>query len=239
MADAKSHPQGAPRSADLDGERAHERARQQLARARRVVVKIGSKALAHDGDGIADSMFARLARQLSATVAGERKKREVLLVSSGAIALGVQHLGMARRPTVMPALQAAAAAGQGLLMHRYGEAFAAHGQKVAQVLLSHADLANRSRANNARAALAKLLELDVVPIINENDAVAVDEIRFGDNDELAAMVASLIGADLLVLLSDVDGLLDKSGRRVLTGGGGCLCSEPLNLLPLAVRRRIR
>ncbi len=193
-----------------------ERARQALARARRVVVKIGSKALAHgEGatEGIADSMFARLARQLSAA-RDPGKKRQLLLVSSGAIALGVQHLGMSRRPTVMAALQAAAAAGQGLLMHRYGEAFAAHGQKVAQVLLSHADLASRGRANNARAALGKLLDLGVVPIINENDAVAVDEIRFGDNDELAAMVASLVSAELLVLLSDVEGLLDRDGRRV-------------------------
>jgi glutamate 5-kinase len=189
-----------------DDDRAHDAARRALGRARRVVVKIGSKAI-----GEADA-FARLAAEVSAVLGAG--KRQVVLVSSGAIALGVRHLGMARRPTQMPALQAAAAAGQGLLMHRYGEAFGAHGVKVAQVLLSHADLASRARANNARAALGKLLELGVVPIINENDAVAVDEIKFGDNDELAAMVASLTSAELLVLLSDVDGLYDGSRRRV-------------------------
>jgi glutamate 5-kinase len=99
-------------------------------------------------------------------------------------------------------------------MQRYGEVFAEHGRKVAQVLLSHADLASRERANNARAAMEELLSLGVLPIINENDAVATDEIRFGDNDELAAMVTSLLGADLLILLSDVDGLLDGEKRRV-------------------------
>ena len=197
-----------------------------LPRCRRLVVKVGSKGLSATEGG----MFAVLAEQLARARQGApladsaarakrtgKPRRDIILVSSGAIAFGVQHLGMKKRPTQMAGLQAAAAAGQGLLMQRYGEAFAKHGVKVAQVLLSHADLANRERANNARAALNRLLELGVIPIINENDAVATDEIRFGDNDELAAMVASLCSAELLVLLSDVEGLLDKSNVRVPYG----------------------
>ncbi|MSP25197.1 MAG: glutamate 5-kinase [Myxococcales bacterium] len=217
---------GRNEAAESDEGRAHQRARRSLCRARRVVVKIGSSAFtdaarpsASDQStaGAVFDRFAAMTRDLltpAGSQSSKRRSKELVLVSSGAIALGLEHLGMTRRPGSMPALQAAAATGQGLLMQRYGEAFGAHGLKVAQVLLTHADLANRARANNAREALTKLLHLRVTPIINENDAVAVDEIRFGDNDELAAMVASLIGADLLILLSDVDGLLDLTNRRV-------------------------
>jgi glutamate 5-kinase len=137
-----------------------------------------------------------------------------VVVSSGAIALGVKKLGYKGRPKEMAKLQAAAAAGQSLLMQAYEDAFAKRGISVAQVLLTHADLADRTRANNARAALGALLEAEAVPILNENDSVAVDEIRFGDNDQLAAMVAPLVDADLVVLLSDVEGLLDQDGARV-------------------------
>src|SRR6185436_10984174 len=140
--------------------------------------------------------------------------RAVVIVSSGAIALGVQKLGFGSRPKDMARLQAAAAAGQSVLMQRYEEAFGNVGLKVAQVLLTHADLADRTRANNARSALAALLAAGAVPIINENDAVAVEEIKFGDNDQLASMVTPLCDADLLLLLSDVDGLLDEQRRRV-------------------------
>src|SRR5258706_4348072 len=136
------------------------------------------------------------------------------MVSSGAIALGVQKLGLAARPKEMALLQAAAAAGQNVLMRLYEEAFARRGLAVAQVLLTNADLSDRTRANNAREALAALLDAKVVPIINENDTVAVDEIRFGDNDLLASMVTPLVSADLLILLSDVPGLLDAKGERV-------------------------
>src|SRR5439155_594008 len=128
--------------------------------------------------------------------------------------LGVAKLGLKSRPKDMARLQAAAAAGQSVLMQRYEDAFGKRNLPVAQVLLTHADLADRARTNNARSALAALLEAGVVPIINENDAVAVDEIRFGDNDQLAAMVTPLCEADLLLLLSDVDGLLDGAGARV-------------------------
>jgi glutamate 5-kinase len=135
-------------------------------------------------------------------------------VSSGAIALGVQKLGLKARPKEMAWLQAAAAAGQSVLMQRYEDAFGKLGVAVAQVLLTHADLADRTRTNNARNALAALLEAGAVPIINENDAVAVDEIKFGDNDQLASMVAPLCDADAMLLLSDVEGLLDEQGKRV-------------------------
>lgn len=181
-----------------------------LEKHKRIVVKIGSKAIAREPD-----IFARIASDMRSVIeGGGKKRRSVVLVSSGAIALGHAYLGMKARPRAIQSLQAAAAAGQSLLMQRYGEAFDDVGLRVAQVLLTHADLARRARANNARAALTKLLELGVVPIINENDAVAVDEIRFGDNDELAAMVAPLCDATLLVLLSDVEGLLDAEKCRV-------------------------
>ncbi len=178
--------------------------RSRVARARRIVVKIGSRSLATDA-----AIFERLARTIASF-----SDRAFLVVSSGAIALGVRKLGYRVKPKEMAKLQAAAAAGQSLLMQAYEQAFAAHGLIVAQVLLSHADLANRARENNARAALAALLDVPAVPILNENDSVATDEIRFGDNDQLAAMVAPLIDADLVVLLSDVEGLLDGEGRRI-------------------------
>ncbi|MBI2895485.1 MAG: glutamate 5-kinase [Deltaproteobacteria bacterium] len=177
-----------------------------MARARRLVLKVGSSVLAGD-----PRSFGRIARDVAAArVSG----RAALIVSSGAIALGLQAVGCARRPTSIPLLQAAAAAGQPLLMRRWERAFARHRIAVAQVLLTHADFADRRRYLNARRALEALLGRGVVPVLNENDTVAVDEIRFGDNDQLAAMTTGLIGADLLVLLSDVAGLEDSSGGRV-------------------------
>jgi glutamate 5-kinase len=180
--------------------------RSAVARSRRVVVKIGSRTLAGDR-----AVYERLA----GAIEGARKSgRAVVLVSSGAIALGTKKLGYRSRPKEMARLQAAAAAGQSLLMRAYEEAFETHGIPIAQVLLSHADLANRDRANNARAALSALLDAGAVPILNENDSVAVEEIKFGDNDALSSMVVPLVDADLLVLLSDVEGLLDANGKRV-------------------------
>lgn len=178
-----------------------------LRRSRRVIIKIGSKSLSGDA-------WDRLAAEVAAARAGGRGGRSVVLVTSGAIAIGIAKLGFKSRPKDMARLQAAAAAGQSVLMQRYEDAFGKVGLVVAQVLLTHADLADRARTNNARDALAALLEAGAVPIINENDAVAVEEIRFGDNDQLSAMVTPLVEADLLVLLSDVEGLLDEGGRRV-------------------------
>jgi glutamate 5-kinase len=180
--------------------------RQNLSRSRRIVVKIGSKALASDR-----SVHDRLAEDIAGALSA---KRSVGIVSSGAIALGVKKLGLAARPKEMAKLQACAAAGQTVLMHAYEEAFAKKDLSVAQVLLTHADLADRSRANNARDAINALLEAGLIPIVNENDTVATEEIRFGDNDQLAAMVTPLVSADLLILLSDVEGLLNEAGERV-------------------------
>jgi glutamate 5-kinase len=180
--------------------------RDALKKARRVVIKIGSSTLARD-----PAAYDRLASAVRALM---RAGRQVVLVSSGAIALGTKKLGYRSRPKEMARLQAAAAAGQCLLMRAYEEAFGNEELTVAQVLLTHADLADRVRANNARAALSALLEAHAVPILNENDSVAVEEIKFGDNDELSAMVTPLVDADVLVLLSDVEGLLDGKGARV-------------------------
>jgi glutamate 5-kinase len=182
--------------------------RDSLRRARRVVVKIGSRTLATD-----PTIYQRIARGVAAA---HKEKRAVVLVTSGAIALGTVRLGMRVRPREMARLQAAAAAGQTALMRAYEEAFGVLGIPVGQVLLTHADLADRARANNARAVLKALLEAGAVPILNENDSVSVEEIKFGDNDQLAALVAPLIDADLVILLSDVEGLLDAAGRRIST-----------------------
>jgi glutamate 5-kinase len=176
--------------------------------AARIVVKVGSSSLAGH-DGVVEDLAAEI-------VALRAEGRSVVLVSSGAIALGYKKLGYRSRPKEMAKLQAAAAAGQSHLMHAYETAFGRENVPVAQVLLTHADLADRTRANNARAALAELLDAGAVPVLNENDSVAVDEIKFGDNDQLAALVVPLVDADLLVLLSDVDGVLDAKGERVRT-----------------------
>lgn len=181
-------------------------ARQALREARRVVVKIGSRSLLASPE-----RFRRLAGQVAALRA---HGRSVVLVSSGAIALGRARLGLDKRPKDMARLQAAAAAGQSRLVRAWDDAFEPHGIPAAQVLLTHADLGDRDRYLNARRALEALIELGAVPIINENDTVAVEEIKFGDNDQLAAMVATLVGADLLVLLTDVEGVLDHSGARL-------------------------
>ena len=156
-------------------------------------------------------MIPRLANEVSDLREG---KRSVVVVTSGAIAIGCHRLGYGSRPKETARLQAAAAAGQSVLMRRYDEAFASRGVTTAQVLLTHADLADRERLNNARGALAELLDAGAVPIVNENDTVSTEEIYFGDNDQLAAMVAPLVSAELLVLLTDVDGVLDPAGKRI-------------------------
>ena len=180
--------------------------REGVADAKRVVVKIGSSSLASVGEAC-----ARIAKDVAALHAAHKS---VLIVSSGAIALGWQKLGYKARPREVKKLQASAAAGQSSLMRAYEEAFAPYALPVAQVLLTHTDLADRTRANNARDAMGELLGAGAVPIHNENDSVAVDEFKFGDNDQLAAMVAPLVDADLVVLLSDVAGVLDADGERV-------------------------
>jgi glutamate 5-kinase len=185
-------------------------ARRSLSRAHRVVVKVGSGLVTTPGEGPSAEMIARLAGDVSALV---RERREVTLVSSGAIATGVARLGLKTRPRSIPEKQAAAAVGQSALMWEYEQAFKKHGIPVGQVLLTGQDISDRSRYLNARNTLLTLLEFGVLPIVNENDTVAVDEIKVGDNDNLAALVAHLIDADVLVLLTDVDGLYTGDPRR--------------------------
>jgi glutamate 5-kinase len=185
--------------------------------ARRVVVKVGSSSLTTAAGGIDP---VRLAALVDVLAGARRDGREVVLVSSGAIAAGLAPLGLQRRPRALPAQQAAASVGQGLLVHRYTEELARHDLVAGQVLLTVDDVTRRSHYRNAHQTFAKLLELGVLPIVNENDTVATTEIRFGDNDRLAALVAHLVHADLLVLLSDVAGLYDAdpaSGSATLLG----------------------
>ncbi len=186
--------------------------------AQRIVVKVGSSSLATPGGGVDDARIAELVTSL----AGARERgAEVVLVSSGAIAAGLTPLGLARRPRDLATQQAAASVGQGLLVRRYTEEFARHGLTTGQVLLTVDDVTRRSHHQNAYRTFARLRELGVVPVVNENDTVATTEIRFGDNDRLAALVAHLVHADLLVLLSDVDGLYDGSPDRA----GSALLSD--------------
>lgn len=183
--------------------------RETLASARRLVVKVGSSSLTTTAGGIDDVRLSALVDQLAAIRAAGR---ELVLVSSGAIAAGLAPLGLRKRPRDLARQQAAASVGQGLLMHRYTAAFAAHGVAVGQVLLTADDMTRRAHYRNAYRTFAKLLELKVLPIVNENDTVATSEIRFGDNDRLAALVAHLVHADALVLLSDVDAVYDRDPR---------------------------
>ena len=185
-------------------------ARRTLGRVRRVVVKVGSGLITVAGQGPSSGAIAALASDLSALV---KDRREVALVSSGAIATGMARLGLSARPRSIPEKQAAAAVGQSSLMWHYEQAFKGHGIQVGQVLLTGQDIADRGRYLNARNTLLALLGFGVLPVVNENDTVAVDEIKVGDNDNLAAHVAHLIDADLLVLLTDVDGLYTGDPRR--------------------------
>lgn len=178
-------------------------AREQISRARRMVVKVGSSSLT-GADGHLDE--ARLGLIVDAVAAGRRAGREMVLVTSGSIAAGIGHLGLPSRPRELALQQATAAVGQGILIASYTTAFARHGLDVGQVLLTADDMIRRTHYGNAQRALNRLLELGIVPIVNENDSVATDEIRFGDNDRLAALVATVVHADALVLLTDVDGL---------------------------------
>ncbi len=188
----------------------HEHKPALLARARRVVVKIGSGVLAH-ADGLHRERIAALADEI---VALHRAGREMVVVTSGAVAAGVARLGLAQRPRTIPHQQAAAAVGQIGVMAAYEAAFAARHVRVAQVLLTRDDFANRHRYLNAKHAMMALLEWRVVPVVNENDTVVVDEIKLGDNDTLSALTAVLVEADLLVILSDVAGLHTADPRKV-------------------------
>jgi glutamate 5-kinase len=181
-----------------------------IARARRIVVKVGSSLVTNQGLGLDHEALAQWAEQIAEL---KRREREVLLVSSGAIAEGMQRLGWKRRPRQLHHQQAAAALGQMGLVQAYETCFRTHGLHAAQVLLTHEDLSDRRRYLNARSTLRTLLELNTIPVINENDTVAIDEIKFGDNDTLAALVTNLVEADALVILTDQPGLFDRDPRR--------------------------
>ncbi len=180
-----------------------------LRQARRIVVKVGSSLVTNEGKGVDAQAIGNWARQLAALAA---EGREVLMVSSGAIAEGMQRLGWQTRPKALPELQAAAAVGQMGLVQMYETQLRQHGMHSAQVLLTHADLADRERYLNARSTLLTLLRLKVIPVINENDTVVNDEIKFGDNDTLGALVANLVEADALVILTDQRGLFSADPR---------------------------
>ncbi|MBT8113817.1 MAG: glutamate 5-kinase, partial [Arenicella sp.] len=176
---------------------------------KRWVVKVGSAVLTDQGRGLDVGMIQALSEQLAEL---RNHGIELILVSSGAVAAGMTQLGMSSRPHRINDLQAAAAVGQASLVRRYEEAFKPFGISIAQVLLTHADIADRERYLNAKSTLSRLLELGVLSVVNENDTVATDEICFGDNDSLAALVCNLVGADLLVVLTDQDGLYTADPR---------------------------
>ncbi|MBS1124277.1 MAG: glutamate 5-kinase, partial [Deltaproteobacteria bacterium] len=184
-----------------------DQARAALTSAKRIVVKIGSRLLA-------ESPASRPATIADQVIELRRRGVEVVIVSSGAIALGIRRLRLAGRPTDMPGLQAAAAVGQSQLMQHWEHAFAAHDVVIGQVLVTHDDLGDRRRFLSARLTLRALLDQGAVPIINENDTVATEEIKFGDNDQLAALVCNLVSADALVILTDVEGVRDAAGIRM-------------------------
>jgi len=179
-------------------------------KARRIVVKVGSSLVTNGGQGLDHDALGLWARQIAELRQGNKA---VVLVSSGAVAEGMQRLGWKRRPRALHELQAAAAVGQMGLVEAYESCFRKHDIHTAQVLLTHEDLADRKRYLNARSTLRTLLDLGVIPIVNENDTVATDEIRFGDNDTLAALVTNLIEADLLVILTDQPGLYTRDPRQ--------------------------
>ncbi|OGP97493.1 MAG: glutamate 5-kinase, partial [Deltaproteobacteria bacterium RBG_19FT_COMBO_52_11] len=180
-----------------------------LHRVRRIVLKVGTRVLTAKGKTLSQVVFDRLAREVSAA---KKKGYEIVIVSSGAIAAGMARLGLLEKPRTIPQKQAAAALGQNALMWNYERAFSFYEEKVAQILLTRDDLSNRNRYLNARNTLLTLLGFGVIPVINENDTVAVEEIKFGDNDNLSALVTNLVNADLLIILSDIDGLFDCDPR---------------------------
>ena len=185
-----------------------EHKREILRRVRRVVIKIGSQILS-SSDGIEESRLRTLVRGLAAL---HDQKKEIVVVSSGAVAAGMMRLARKQRPRTIPEKQALAAVGQIKLMALYERHFSKFAKSVAQILLTHADLANRQRYLNAKHTFQMLLDSAIVPIVNENDTVAVEEMKFGDNDHLSALVATLLSADLLVILSDVEGVYDRDPR---------------------------
>lgn len=199
--------------------------RKELAKAERVVVKVGTSTLTHATGKLNFDRMEKLVRELS-DLANQGK--EILLVSSGAVAAGLDRMGLAERPKTIPEKQALAAVGQGMLMHVYEKLFSEYGQTAAQVLLTRENSVRHKQYMNSRNALLALLRMGVIPIINENDAVAVDELKIGDNDTLSATVATLVDADLLVILSDIEGVYTANPQ---TDPSASLISEIREITP--------
>ena len=179
--------------------------RKALAKAKRIVVKVGTSTITYPDGKRNFSRIDRLAREMADL---QNQGKEMILVTSGAVAVGVDRLGLPGKPATIPGKQAAAAVGQGVLMHTYEKLFADYGQIVAQVLLTKAESVDRQRYSNSRNTFMALLKQRVIPIVNENDVIALDELKIGDNDNMSALVAGIIDADLVIILSDVDGLYD-------------------------------
>lgn len=225
--------------------------RSQLKAAHRIVVKVGTSTLTHANGKLNYSRIEYLVKELSDAA---NSGKQILLVSSGAVGAGMDRLGWKEKPKTIPAKQAAAAVGQGILMHTYEKLFDKYGQIVAQVLLTREDSVNRKRYANSRNTLLTLLDIGVIPIINENDAVAIDELKIGDNDTLSANVAAIVDADLLIILSDVDGVYssnpqeDPNARLIgeiaevtpeieaICGGAGTICGTGGMLTKMAAAR---
>ena len=178
--------------------------------ANRIVIKVGSSTITYGNGKRNFSIIDRLAREIADLA---NRGKEIILVSSGAVAVGVDRLGLPAKPKTIPGKQAAAAVGQGVLMHTYEKIFAEYGQIVAQVLLTRVDSVDRHRYTNSRNTFLALLEHKVIPIVNENDVVAIDELKIGDNDNLSALVAGIVDADLLIILSDIDGLYTANPQK--------------------------
>lgn len=199
--------------------------RERLKRAKRVVVKVGTSTITHPTGKMHLARMAELAHELTALRA---EGREVVLVTSGAIAAGVGHMGLSERPRTIPERQAVAAVGQGVLMHMYETIFANYGQIVGQVLLSKENAVRHNQYVHSRDALRAMLAMGIVPVVNENDAVAIDELKIGDNDTLSAVVATLVDADALIILSDIDGLYTANPQ---TDPSAALIPEVLDVTP--------
>lgn len=204
-------------------------ARERLREAKRIVVKVGTSTLTHPSGGMNLHRIEHLVREL---IDEANQGKELLLVSSGAIAAGMNALGLKERPAGIPARQALAAIGQGALLHIYEKFFHEYGRTMAQVLLTKENAARHHQYMNSRNALLALLGMNVIPVINENDAVAVDEIKIGDNDNLSAVVAALVDADALIILSDIDGVYTANPR---TDASATLISEIPEITPAIER----
>ncbi len=177
--------------------------REALQTARRIVIKVGTSTITYSNGKMNFGQIDRLAREISDL---QNRGKEMILVTSGAVAVGVDRMGLAKKPDTIPGKQAAAAVGQGVLMHTYEKAFADYGQIVAQVLITKTESLDRHRYANSRNTFMELLKRRVIPVVNENDVVALDELKIGDNDNMSALVAGIVDADLLIILSDVEGL---------------------------------